>query len=182
MMSQPLRTGTGDLVLGSAAPGLGEDDDGHDGPDAGGGDLVVQGEEVGVAPFGGQQRPGVVDDGGHQLAACCGSSSRSPGSSEELAGALAGVRGQGAVLCFVVGHQVAGGSAACGVLGRRRGLSRWRLRRARPNRLALSGGRGLDRLLDLGGVPRSIASARSCPMLADGRNSFLPSKGLVEAG
>jgi hypothetical protein len=52
-------------VLGSAAPGLGQDDDGDDGADARGGALVVQGEEVGVAAFGGEQRAGVVDDGAY---------------------------------------------------------------------------------------------------------------------
>src|SRR5258708_6991690 len=56
----------GDLVLGSAAPGPGQDDDdGDDGADARGGELVVQGEEVGVTAFGGEQRAGVVDDGAH---------------------------------------------------------------------------------------------------------------------
>ena len=53
-------------MLGSAAPGLGQDDDdGDDRADARGGELVVQGEEVGVAAFGGEQRAGVVDDGAH---------------------------------------------------------------------------------------------------------------------
>src|SRR6266568_1502224 len=68
----------GDLVLGSAAPGLGQDDGGHERADAGGGGFVVQGEEVGVAPFGGEQGAGVVDDGRHQLAARWGSLSSSP--------------------------------------------------------------------------------------------------------
>jgi hypothetical protein len=40
----------------------------------------VQGEEVGVALFGGQQRAGVVDDGGHYPAARWGSSSINPAS------------------------------------------------------------------------------------------------------
>ena len=53
-------------MLGSAAPGLGQDDDdGDDRADARGGELVVQDEEVGVAAFGGEQRAGVVDDGAH---------------------------------------------------------------------------------------------------------------------
>ena len=43
----------GDLVLGSAAPGLGQDDDRDERPDARAGQLIVQGEEVRVEPFGG---------------------------------------------------------------------------------------------------------------------------------
>src|ERR1039457_5199081 len=43
----------GDLVLGPAAPGLGQQDDRDDRADVRAGHLVVQGEEVGVAPFGG---------------------------------------------------------------------------------------------------------------------------------
>src|SRR6266436_4017274 len=39
----------GDLVLGAAGPGLGQHDGRDEGADAGGGGLVVQGEEVGVA-------------------------------------------------------------------------------------------------------------------------------------
>src|SRR5229473_1400230 len=70
----------GDLVLGPAAPGLGQHDDRDDRADARAGQFVVQGEEVGVAPFGGQQRAGVVDDGGHYPAARWGSSSISPAS------------------------------------------------------------------------------------------------------
>jgi hypothetical protein len=61
-MSQPCR---GDLVLGSAAPGLGQDGDGDDGADPRCGELVVQGEGAGVAAFGGEQRAGVVHDGEH---------------------------------------------------------------------------------------------------------------------
>jgi hypothetical protein len=53
-----------DLVLGPAAPGLGQDDNRDDGADASCGDLVVEGEEVGVAALSGQERAGVVDDGG----------------------------------------------------------------------------------------------------------------------
>jgi hypothetical protein len=54
----------GDLVLGTAAPGLGQDDDRDERPDVRTGQFVVQGEEVRVAPFGGEQRARVVDDGG----------------------------------------------------------------------------------------------------------------------
>src|ERR1019366_6878143 len=72
-----------DLVLGSAAPGLGQDDDGDEGADAGGGELVVQREEVRVAALCGQERAGVVDDGLHQLAVGCGSASRAPASASQ---------------------------------------------------------------------------------------------------
>jgi hypothetical protein len=41
-----------DLVLGSAAPGLGQDDDRDNGADASCGYLVVEGQEVGAAAFG----------------------------------------------------------------------------------------------------------------------------------
>ena len=43
----------GDLVLGTAAPGLGQDHDRDERPDARSGQFVVQGEEVWVVPFGG---------------------------------------------------------------------------------------------------------------------------------
>ena len=43
------------LVLGSAAPGLGQHDDWYDGADAGAGEFIMQSQEVGVAPFGGDQ-------------------------------------------------------------------------------------------------------------------------------
>ena len=46
----------GDWCWRSAAPGLGQDNDRDDRPDPRGGEFVVQGQEVGVAPFGGQQR------------------------------------------------------------------------------------------------------------------------------
>ena len=45
------RQDPGDLVLGTAAPGLGQDDDRDERPDARTGQFVVQGEEVRVAPF-----------------------------------------------------------------------------------------------------------------------------------
>ena len=67
----------GDLVLGTAAPGLGQDDDRDERPDARLGQFVVQGEEVRVGPFG-EQRARVVDDGRHYPAARWGSSSISP--------------------------------------------------------------------------------------------------------
>src|SRR6266851_2687580 len=70
----------GDLVLGSAAPGLGQDDDWDERPDPRAGQFIVQGEEVRVKPFGRQQRASVVDDGRHYPAARCGSSSISPAS------------------------------------------------------------------------------------------------------
>ena len=41
----------GDLVLGTAAPGLGQDDDRDERPDARSGQFVVQGEEVWVDAF-----------------------------------------------------------------------------------------------------------------------------------
>ena len=50
----------GDLVLRAAAPGLGQDRDGHDGTDVRGSQFVVQGQEVGVAAFGGQQCAGIA--------------------------------------------------------------------------------------------------------------------------
>src|SRR5450755_379467 len=71
---------TRDLVLGAAAPGLGQHDHRDDRADARGGDLVVQGQGVRIAPFGGQERAGVVDDGGHYPAARCGSSPSRPAS------------------------------------------------------------------------------------------------------
>jgi hypothetical protein len=42
-----------DLVLGAAAPGLGQDDDRDERSDPRAGQFVVQGEEVWVVPFGG---------------------------------------------------------------------------------------------------------------------------------
>jgi hypothetical protein len=38
----------------------------------------VEGQEIGITTLGGQERTGVVDDGGHYPAACCGSSSSRP--------------------------------------------------------------------------------------------------------
>src|SRR5690349_19699024 len=70
----------GDLVLRAAAPGLGQHDNRDDRADARGSQLVVQGQEVGIAPLGGDKGPGVIDDGGHYPAACCRSSSISPDS------------------------------------------------------------------------------------------------------
>src|SRR5450755_1509417 len=107
----------GDLVLGSAAPGLGQHDDRDDRADVRGGHLVVQGEEVGVAPFGGEQGAGVVDDGAHLSGGPLGLVVDQPGLNEELMGALAGLRGQRPVLVLVLGDQFAGGGAAGRVQG-----------------------------------------------------------------
>jgi hypothetical protein len=82
------------LVLGTAAPGLGQDGDRDERSDARDGQFIVQGEEVWVAPFGGQQRAGVVDDGGHYPAARWGLVVDQPGLDQELAGALAGCWGE----------------------------------------------------------------------------------------
>jgi len=77
-----------DAVLGSAAPGLGEDDDGYGGSDPVPGDLVMQGQEVGVGSLGGKQGTSVADDAGHQLAACCRASSAVPRSAVTPAGLM----------------------------------------------------------------------------------------------
>ena len=56
---------TGDLVLRPAAPGLRQGQDRDDWADARGGELVMQGRGVRVAAFSGQERAGVIGDGGH---------------------------------------------------------------------------------------------------------------------
>src|SRR5258706_12516225 len=105
----------GDLVLGSAAPGLGQHDDGHERAYAGGGDFVVQGEEVGAVPFGGEQGAGVVDDGRHQLAARWGSSSSSPVSVRNWRARCRDSAGRGPCSCSysAISSRAAARPAAC---------------------------------------------------------------------
>jgi len=141
----------GDLVLGSAAPGLGQDDDRDERPDTCRGHLVVQGEEIGVAPLGGEQRPGVVNDGRHLSGGPLRLVVEQAGFKQELAGALPGCRRQGAVVMFVVGDEFAGGSTVGGVPG---GGARFLGSGfGEPGRhgLALVCGGCFDRLFDLGG-------------------------------
>jgi hypothetical protein len=141
---------TRDLVLGAAAPGLGQDDDRDDRADVCGGDLVVQGQEVGIAPFGGQERAGVIDDGGALPGGPLRLVAEQASLGQERAGALAGGRRQRPVLALVLSHHLAGASAARGVQGSGAGLLGGGLGQPRRHRHALAGGCGLDRLLDLG--------------------------------
>ena len=76
-------------MLRAAAPGLGQDHDGHDGTDVRGSQFVVQGQEVGVAAFGGQQCAGVVDDGRHSARGLLWLVVEQADLGKELAGALA---------------------------------------------------------------------------------------------
>jgi hypothetical protein len=102
----------GDLMLRSAPPGLGQD---NDRPDPGGGQFVVQGQEIGVAPFGGQQRTAVVDNRGHQPAARCGGSSSSPVSSRNWRARSREDWGSGprSLSYFAISSRAAARPAAC---------------------------------------------------------------------
>jgi len=76
-----------DLMLGPATPGLGQHHDWDDRADVCGGQFIVEGEEVWIVPFGGQQRTGVVDDGGHLTGSLLGLVVDQPGLDQELTGA-----------------------------------------------------------------------------------------------
>jgi hypothetical protein len=55
----------GDLMLRSTPPGLRKYDHRHYRTNVSSSQFIVQGEEVWVASLGGQQGPGVIDDGAH---------------------------------------------------------------------------------------------------------------------
>jgi hypothetical protein len=89
----------GDLVLRPAAPGLRQGQARDDRADTRGGELVMQGREVRVAAFSGQESAGVIDDGGHLPGGLLRFLIEETDFGEELAGALTRRRGQPPCSC-----------------------------------------------------------------------------------